>query len=204
MATKKASDGISKNPAHATKAVARYVDWEVLKREFMLQADYRSPSVWLYDIKGWPKNKITQGHTKEKISGWGTLRARIQHKITEAAIEEALEQERLRVPTLRHAKALLIAHIVQEVRQWSKLNVYDKRLCYEILKVELAEPTNVKDMKPAGSRDPVEALLEEFGLMKEGEIIIDDKPDDKPIDGRSDSVEAAKPDGKASLEISQD
>lgn len=109
------------------------------------------------------------------------------------------------MPTLRRAKALLIANIVKDVGRWDRLNMMDKKLCYEILKVELREPTNVKDLPPDASRDPVEALLEEFGLIKDGEVIIDDEPESDPelISG-ADSQKAATADSKASAEVSQD
>ena len=156
-------------------------------------------------MKGWTVAKIMNGNTRQKVKGWGTDKAHFEHKKTEAKIKAALDLERKNVPTLRRAKALLIANIVKDVGRWDRLNMMDKKLCYEILKVELREPTNVKDLPPDASRDPVEALLEEFGLIKDGEVIIDDEPESDPelISG-ADSQKAATADSKASAEVSQD
>ena len=85
------------------------------------------------------------------------------------------------------------------------MNMMDKKLCYEILKVELREPTNVKDLPPADARDPVEALLEEYGLMQDGEIIIDDDPaTDHLALSSADSAEATEADSETPVEVPQD
>ncbi|MFA5999203.1 MAG: hypothetical protein WC747_04260 [Candidatus Babeliales bacterium] len=139
------------------------------------------------------------------MAGWGKKREAFQEQITQAKIEEALHLERKNVPTLRLAKAQLIANIVKDVGRWDRLNMMDKKLCYEILKVELREPTNVKDLPPAGAKDPVEALLEEFGLMADGEIIIDDEPStDSLALSTADSTEAAGADSQTPVEVPQD
>ena len=201
----KAVDGISKNPEHATKSLTVYTDWEALKREFLIQDTYPMVGTWLQQVKGWTTKRILNGNTRKKVKGWGSERAHLQSKKTEAAIEKALELERKNVPTLRAAKAQLIANIVKDVGRWDRLNMMDKKLCYEILKVELREPTNVKDLPPADARDPVEALLEEYGLMQDGEIIIDDEPgSDHLALSTADSDEAAKADSETSVEVPQD
>ena len=201
----KAVDGISKNPEHASTKLTVYVDWEALKREFITNPTHPMVGTWLQQVKGWPAKKITAGRTREKVTGWGKLRAQLEHKKTQAAIETALEIERKNVPTLRAAKAQLIANIVKDVGRWDRLNMMDKKLCYEILKVELREPTNVKDLPPADARDPVEALLEEYGLMQDGEIIIDDDPaTDHLALSSADSAEAAEADSETPVEVPQD
>lgn len=202
--SKKALDGMSNNPAYATTAITKYIDWQTLKREFLIQTEYSSPQQWLHSVKGWNPKKIKSGNTLEKITGWGNERATIQQRMTDAAIEKALELERKRVPELRAAKAQLIANIIKDVGRWDRLNAYDKKLCYEIMKVELREPTNVKDLPPAGARDPVEALLEEYGLMLDGEIIDDEPDSDKQLVSGADSTKTAKADSRTSAEVSQD
>lgn len=200
-----AIDGISKNPEQATTAVTKYINWEQLKREFLLADDYPMVATWLQEVKGWTVKQIRAGNTVKKCSGWGKDKAKFEQQKTQVLIEKALEIERKNVPTLRAAKATLIAGIVKDVGRWDRLNMMDKKLCYEILKVELREPTNVKDLPPAGARDPVEALLEEFGLMKEGEVIIDDEPrSDRQLVSGADNQEAPATDSKASAEIPQD
>lgn len=198
-------DGISKNPEHATTALTRYIDWGALKREFLIQDQYPMVGTWLQQVKGWTSKQILNGNTRQKVKGWSTERAQLEHKKTQAAIEKALEIERKNVPTLRAAKAQLIANIVKDVGRWDRLNMMDKKLCYEILKVELREPTNVKDLPPADARDPVEALLEEYGLMQDGEIIIDDEPgSDHLALGQADHSETAEADSETSVEVPQD
>lgn len=199
-----AIDGVSNNPEHATQNLVKYIDWAALKREFLLNDQYSMVGTWLQEVKGWPVKKITMGRTRQKVKGWGTERAQIEHKKTEAAIERALELERKSVPTLRQAKAELIKNIIKDVGRWDRLNAYDKKLCYEIMKVELREPTNVKDMQPAGAKDPVEALLEEYGLMAEGEIIDDEPDSDQQLVSGADSTETAKTDSSTPAEVSQD
>lgn len=200
----RATDGISRNPEHAVTALVPYTDWEALKRAYILNEQYSKVTEWLANVLGWDRKKILSGHTTKHTTGWSKLRARFQQEITQNAIEEALALERKNVPTLRAAKAQLIANIVKDVGRWDRLNMMDKKLCYEILKVELREPTNVKDLPPADAKDPVEALLEEFGLMQDGEIIIDDEPaTDHLALSTADSPEAAEADSTPPAQISQ-
>lgn len=200
-----ATDGISKNPEHAIKSLTVYTDWEALRREFIIQDQHTMVGSWLQQVKGWDVKRIKSGHTRRMVNGWGKQRASMEQKKTQAAIEKALEIERKNVPTLRMAKAQLIANIVKDVGRWDRLNMMDKKLCYEILKVELREPTNVKDLPPAGAKDPVEALLEEFGLMADGEIIIDDDPNtDRIALSTADSPEVAITDSETPVEVPQD
>ena len=201
----RATDGISKNPEHAITALVPYTDWRALERAFILNDTHTKVQTWLAEVIGWPPKKIRSGHTMTKISGWGRKREAFQQQITQNAIEEALRLERKNVPTLRAAKAQLIANIVKDVGRWDRLNMMDKKLCYEILKVELREPTNVKDLPPAGAKDPVEALLEEFGLMSDGEIIIDDEPEsDRLAISSADNTETAETDSETPVEVPQD
>lgn len=200
-----ATDGISRNPEHAITAIVPYTDWAALERAFILNTTHTKVQTWLNEVMGWKPGKIRSGHTMTKVSGWGKKREAFQEQITQAKIEEALHLERKNVPTLRAAKAQLIANIVKDVGRWDRLNMMDKKLCYEILKVELREPTNVKDLPPAGAKDPVEALLEEFGLMSDGEIIIDDEPNtDHLALSSADSTEAASTDSETPVEVPQD
>ena len=200
-----AIDGISKNPEHAITAIVPYTDWAALERAFILNETHTKVQTWLNEVMGWPAKKIRSGHTMTKVSGWGKKREAFQEQITQAKIEEALKLERKDVPTLRAAKAALIANIVKDVGRWDRLNMMDKKLCYEILKVELREPTNVKDLPPAGAKDPVEALLEEFGLMSDGEIIIDDEPEsDRLAISSADNTETAETDSETPVEVPQD
>lgn len=200
-----AIDGISKNPEHAITAIVPYTDWAALERAFILNETHTKVQTWLNEVLGWKATKIRSGRTNEMTKGWSKKRDAFQQQITQNAIEEALRLERKNVPTLRMAKAQLIANIVKDVGRWDRLNMMDKKLCYEILKVELREPTNVKDLPPAGAKDPVEALLEEFGLMEDGEIIIDDEPStDHLAISSADSPEAAKTDSETPVEVPQD
>ena len=200
-----ATDGISKNPEHAITSLVPYVDWRALERAFILNETHTKVQTWLNEVMGWRPTKIRSGRTNEMTKGWSKKRDAFQQQVTQNAIEEALKLERKNVPTLRAAKAQLIANIVKDVGRWDRLNMMDKKLCYEILKVELREPTNVKDLPPADARDPVEALLEEYGLMQDGEIIIDDEPStDKLALSSADSPEAASTDSETPVEVPQD
>lgn len=198
-----ATDGISRNPEHAISTLTVYTDWEQLRRAFMIQETHTMVGTWLQQVMGWDVKRIRSGHTRRMVNGWGKARAKLQSKKTQIAIEKALEIERQNIPTLRAAKAQLIANIVKDVGRWDRLNMMDKKLCYEILKVELREPTNVKDLPPPDARDPVEALLEEYGLMKDG-VIIDDSPEeDSRLISRPDSPTTAEADSSSSVEVSQ-
>ena len=201
----RATDGISKNPEHAITALVPYTDWRALERAFIMNETHTKVATWLNEVLGWKASRIRSGRTGEMTKGWWKKREAFQLQITQNAIEEALRLERKNVPTLRAAKAQLIANIVKDVGRWDRLNMMDKKLCYEILKVELREPTNVKDLPPADARDPVEALLEEYGLMQDGEIIIDDDPaTDHLALSSADSAEAAEANSETSVEVPQD
>ncbi len=198
-----ATDGISSNPAHAISALVPYTDWEALHRAFLLNDTYPMVGTWLQEVMGWETKRILNGNTRKKVKGWKAERARIESKKTQAAIDKALEIERKNVPTLRAAKAQLIANIVKDIGRWDRLSMMDKKLCYEILKVELREPTNVKDLPPPDARDPVEALLEEYGLMRDGVIIDDDPTEDSRLISGPDSAEPATADSSTSTEVPQ-
>lgn len=198
-----ATDGISKNPSHASQSLVKYTDWEQLRRAFMIQEVYTMVGPWLQEVMGWNLNRIRSGHTRRMVDGWGKQRAKLQAKKTELAIKQALEVERQAIPELRRAKAELIKGIIKDVKRWDRLNTMDKKLCYEILKVELREPTNVKDLPAATAKDPIEALLEEFGLMEDGEIIDDDPTEDSRLISRGDSAEAEEADSSTPAEVSQ-
>ena len=198
-----ATDGISRNPEHAITSLIPYTDWEALRRAFLLDEQYTMVGTWLQQVMGWDVKRIRNSNTRAKTRGWKQKKSQLQAKKTQIAIEKALEIERQNIPTLRAAKAQLIANIVKDVGRWDRLNMMDKKLCYEILKVELREPTNVKDLPPPDARDPVEALLEEYGLMKDG-VIIDDAPEeDSRLISRPDSPTAAEADSSTSVEVSQ-
>ena len=197
----KSVDGMSNV---AGRRIEPFVDWVKLEREFMLQQEYKSVTQWLYSEKGWTVKKIKSGNTTNRTTGWSKKRATLQQKITQAAIEKAIDQERKLIPELRNAKAALIARIMKDVGNWDRLNGYDKNLCYQIIKVELREPTNVKDLPPADARDPVEALLEEYGLMKDGVIIDDDPESDRKLISGPDSPQAEATDSTSLAEVSQD
>jgi len=198
-----ATDGISRNPEHAVTTLTVYTDWEALRRAFVVNETHPTVGQWLQQVMGWSVKKILSGNTTKKTVGWSKERARLQQKKTQIAIEKALEIERQNIPTLRAAKAQLIANIVKDVGRWDRLNMMDKKLCYEILKVELREPTNVKDLPPPDARDPVEALLEEYGLMKDGVIIDDDPAEDSRLVSGPDSDSTAEADSSTSVEVSQ-
>jgi len=198
-----ATDGISKNPEHAISTLVPYTDWEALHRAFLLNETHTMVGSWLQQVMGFDAKRIRSGHTRKMVDGWGKERAKLQQKKTQAAIEKALEIERANVPTLRAAKAQLIANIVKDVKRWDRLNMMDKKLCYEILKVELREPTNVKDLPAPDAQDPVEKLLEEFGLMQNGEIIDDDPTEDSRLVSRADSTETAEVDSSTSTQVPQ-
>jgi hypothetical protein len=198
-----ATDGISRNPEHAITTLTVYTDWEALRRGFLLNTTHTMVGTWLQQVMGWTEKRIRSGHTRRMVHGWGKERAKLEAQKTQAMIDKALELERKNVPTLRAAKAQLVANIVKDVGRWDRLNMMDKKLCYEILKVELREPTNVKDLPPPDARDPVEALLEEYGLMKDG-VIIDDAPEeDSRLISRADSPQIAATDSSTSVEVSQ-
>lgn len=175
----RAVDGISKMPG---RAIVQYADWTALKREFLLEPDYPNPRQWLRDIKGWPTKKLLSGNTVAKTSGWGNDKARLQQRKTEQAIQAMLDEQRKRIPDLMKAKLNLVVKIIADVGKWNQLQPVEKKLCFEILKTELGEPTSIKTLGIVSPKDPVEALLEEYGVMKEGRIIIDAQPTESPGD----------------------
>lgn len=166
----KATDGISNMPG---RAVVPYINWRELKREFLLDPTYTKPRTWLLEVKMWPKKKVLSGNTTAKTAGWGDDKAILERRKTEHAIAAMLEEQRRRIPELMKAKLNLVAQIIRDVGRWDRLQPVEKKLCFEILKTELGEPTSIKTVGLVSPKDPVEALLEEYGMMKDGRIIID-------------------------------
>ena len=169
----KGVDGLSIVPG---REIEIHINWEHLKREFFLDPDYSSPTQWLMNIMMWPIKKIKQGNVQHAISGWSSEKAVVEQRKTDAAIAAMLIEQRKRVPELIQAKMALVTRIINDIGSWGGLLPADKRLCYEILKNELGEPTSTKVVVGGIAKDPVEALLEEYGLMAEGRIIIDGQP----------------------------
>ena len=192
----KANDGISILPG---RALIPQTNWPALKREFLLAPDYTSPRLWLHEVKMWPREKVLNGNTVKRVLGWGNDKARLEQRRTEAAIEQMLEEQRKRMPDLIKAKLNLVVKIIADVGKWDRLQPAEKKLCFEILKTELGEPSSIKTMGLVTPKDPVESLLEEYGLMKEGRIIIDAEPPKSP----STDAPAAAIDSGPSAEVAQ-
>lgn len=169
----KATDGVSIIPG---RALVPSTNWQALKREFLLDPDYASPRLWLLEVKMWDRKKIVNGNTIHKVAGWRSLKARLEQRKTEQAITGMLEEQRKRIPELLKAKLNLVAQIIRDVGRWDRLQPIEKKLCFEILKTELGEPTSIKTVGLITPKDPVQTLLEEYGLMKEGRIILDGEP----------------------------
>lgn len=200
---RKATDGVSKNPAHATTALAQFIDWARLKREFLLNETHPRPRLWLHEVQRWPIKKCVSGNTKDKTKGWSAERALLQDRITNAKIEEALRLEQQLVPDLRSAKRALIASIMGDITRWYSLQSADKKLIYQVLKVELGEATDVRPKETMDARDTVEALLEEDGLMKDGVIIDDDPSEDAKLVSAGEETDSGANSSQATTEDSQ-
>lgn len=170
----RAVDGVSTLPG---RAMVQFVDWDSLEREFVTNPDYPNVRTWLRDVKGWPENRIMNGQTLKKTTGWTNKRATIQQRITEKTIQALEVEQRKKVPDLMKAKALLIAKIIKDLGNWDMMGSKDKKLMYQIIKTELGEPTNINlNANFNSGGDPVVSLLEQYGLMKEGRIIDIDPP----------------------------
>ncbi len=169
----RALDGFSKVPGR--QVIVRR-NWEELRRLFFSDSEYMNVRTWLHEQMRWTPKEITNGYTIKKISGWSSDKAKLEQQKTEAAIEQMLVEQRKRIPNLLAAKLNLVAKIIASVSNWNALPPPEKKLCYEILKTELGEPTNIKVLGIGTAKDPVEELLERYNLMSEGRIIIDAEP----------------------------
>lgn len=201
----KAVDGVSTVPG---RALVNYVDWEALKREFILQDEYAHVNTWLARSKKWDRKRIAGGATQNHIVGWSRERAEFQQKKTQQAYADALEEERKLLPKLRRAKAQLVLEAIKGVGGWRHLEASQQRVLYQILKTELGEPISIKVQGIVSAKDPVEALLESYGLMRDGELITDGAYEDndrKVIDAvdQTDSGQAGTPSSSTPVEIPQ-
>jgi hypothetical protein len=173
-------DGLSVVPGRAIRLT---INWQGLKREFFADPDYMEVKPWLHEVKMWDRGRILNGNTSKATRGWGAQKAAFERRKTEAAIEAMVAIQRKRIPDLLRAKLNLVSRICRDVDyRWASLQAADRKLCYEILKTELGEPTSIKTVGLVSAKDPVEALLEEYGIMKEGRIVIDaDEPSEGEI-----------------------
>lgn len=199
----KAVDGVSTVPG---RALVRSIDWVSLKREFILQNDYPRAMTWLAKAKGWSRKQIENGNTQDNIVGWSRERAAFQQEKTQQALAEALEEERKLLPQLRRAKAQLVLEAIKGVGGWRHMEAAQQRVMYQILKTELGEPISIKVQGIVSARDPAEVLLEAYGLMKDGELILDgayDNNDRKVVDAvdQSDSGQASATSSSTPAEI---
>lgn len=193
----KATDGISHV---AGRAIVPYINWELLKRRFLENEEYASPTQWLYHEMMWPLAKIKNGGTTKHISGWSVEKATFEQRKTEYLMKMMIEEQRRRLPGLLKAKLLIVAKTIADVGKWDRLDSKEKKLCYDILKTELGEPTSIKTVGLVVPKDPVEALLEEYGMMKDGRIIIDG---DESTTSTSDSEAVAALDSGSLTQVSQ-
>lgn len=164
----KAVDGVSTVPG---RALVNYVDWEALKREFILQDEYPRVATWLARAKGWSQKRIMNGSTRSRVVGWPTERAQFQHKKTQQAYADALEEERKMLPLLRKAKLQLVLSAIKGAGNYHNMEPAEQRMLYHIIKTELGEPESIKVQGIVSAKDPVEAILENFGLMENGLIL---------------------------------
>lgn len=191
---KRSIDGLSILPGRSLIPV---INWEALKREFLLDPDYTRAQTWLHQVKMWPVKKIRNGNTWKKINGWSADKAALERQKTEQQIQTMLDEQRRRTPELMKAKLNLVVKIIADVGKWDRLLPVEKKLCFEILKTELGEPTSIKTVGVVSAKDPVEALLEEYGLMKQGRIIIDDQQ----TEGESSSPAIAAVSGGSPVQV---
>lgn len=198
----KAVDGVSVLPG---RELVPFTDWIALEREFLANPSHTKVATWLRLAKGWPNKKIFNGNTLEHVAGWGKKRAKLQQEITQRSLEEVVAAERSLLPQLRLAKLRLLQEVIAGIGNYRNLEPAEQRTFYQIIKTELGEPVSIKVQGIISPRDPVEALLEEYGLMKDGVIIDDEFTDDGPAQpaGGGDSQEAPAADSSAHAEVSQ-
>ena len=183
----KTLDGVSYLPG---RAIQPWTDWKALEREFILNVDYAGVWTWLREVKKWPESRIKNGNTLEKIAGWGKKRASHQQAMTEALTKKHREEFAKLVPNLYEAKNLFVLKIIEDLKMWNHLNARDKKLVYEVIKNEIGEPTKItlNGMVPI-TGDPVQALLESYGLVKDGRIIDLDTEQEDAAENKADSQE---------------
>lgn len=175
----KALDGVSQMPGRAI--VPHQYQWKKLQREFCMQEEYKSVTTWLREKKGWSEAQIKMGYTTENTVGWGKKRAEIQQKIFDAAVERAKQEQTKMVPTLYEAKKLMLIKVIGDLERWWKIKASEKKLIYQIIKTELGEPMSVQvNANINAGVDPVEALLREYGLVKDGRVIDVGEGEDEP------------------------
>ena len=194
----KATDGVSVVPGNS---LVKTIDWDRLKREFLFNETHPSINRWLREVKKWPAKKVKNGNTQQHITGWSKLRADTQQKIIDGAILSAKEQEKKLAPLLVKGKVELVKGLVKDLANWNKLTAYDKKIVYDILKVELGEPTNIKVQANIGD-DPVRKLLEKFMVAKEG-AILDVEPEDFPDSEEPPAADDGAPAGETQPKILQ-
>lgn len=149
-------DGMSTYPG---RQLATVIDWDSLHREFITNDTHPALSTWLREVKKWPESKIRAGNTFDHTVGWGEQRAAFQRQKTEQALNAQKQiQDELR-PQLLESKLAILKNITKSIKSWHSMPAADKKLAYEIIKLELGEPLNVK---PSDTDDPIiqEALEE--------------------------------------------
>ena len=151
----RATDGISILPG---RALVPTINWQALKRDFLLDPDYVSPRLWLHEVKMWERKKILNGNTVEHVTGWGNDKAILEQRKTELAISAMLEEQRKRIPDLMKAKLNLVVKIIGDVGKWDRLLPVEKKLCFDILKTELGEPKSISAVGIGITSTPKEAL----------------------------------------------
>lgn len=133
-------------------------DWDTLEREFILNSSYPSAYTWLQEAKGWPRERVYNGNTRKRIAGWSTKRGQYQSIVTKENLANYKKLQQENLPAILHAKLIIIQNIVKDVGGWNKLNAKDKKLCYDIIKNELGEPTNTTKYQHEGGDKPIPIL----------------------------------------------
>lgn len=166
-------DGLSKTKG---QAIVIRVDWDELLREFCTQPDYTLVRTWLREVKKWPESKVNSGFTRENIVGWGKHRAEYRRSVHQEALERAREVQASMAPELLKAKLELVKQVIGQAGRWTKLHPSEQKLVYDILKIELGEPTSIKVQANVGD-DPVKELLRQYNIIKD-EVIVDVEAED--------------------------
>lgn len=140
------------------------IDWEKLKQEF-LASKFDNVATFLKEDKKWSEQKAGSGNVRRKVTGWGTEKAQMKHKITEEKKKEIEKKELERTPYVMASEIQILDRIIEQSKPY-----YITKIYYETVKVK-DNKKGTETTKKTPIKVKIEVKPEMKGLKDAWEVV---------------------------------
>jgi hypothetical protein len=93
------------------------VDWQALKAEFIINAEYTKVATWFKEVKGWEDNRVNNGGFFTHTENWGSERVAFRERILSKRIKRAQENIQTLKPDIIQAKMDIIIEYLRLLKE---------------------------------------------------------------------------------------